>query len=73
MEVVGGGNLFSLICSHGPFEPSYARCYVGELTLALAHLHSLDFMHRDVKACVREPSIRSRLSTPLVPSADNVR
>jgi len=49
MDNVGGGDLFSLLQRHGPFAPEAARMYVAEVALALAHLHSFDIVHRDVK------------------------
>ena len=49
MENVGGGDVFSLLQRHGPLTPNHARCYVGEVCLALGHLHSFDIMYRDLK------------------------
>jgi len=49
MEHVGGGDLFSHLQRHGPFPPAQARVYAGEIALALGHLHSFDFMYRDLK------------------------
>jgi serine/threonine protein kinase len=57
MENVGGGDLFSLLQRHGPFPPEAAKMYVAEVALALAHLHSFDIVHRDVK-------VRSSASAP---------
>ena len=55
MDNVGGGDLFSLLQRHGPFAPEAARMYVAEVALALAHLHSFDIVHRDVKVRVSAP------------------
>jgi len=49
MDNVGGGDMYSLLQRHGPFPPRAARVYVAEVVLALAHLHSFDVVHRDVK------------------------
>ena len=49
MENVGGGDLFSLMHTRGPFAPAQVRLYAAELCLALGHLHSIDMVHRDVK------------------------
>jgi len=49
MDNVGGGDLYSLIQRHGPFAPEATKAYVAEIVLALAHLHSFDVVHRDVK------------------------
>jgi serine/threonine protein kinase len=48
IEAVGGGELFSLLQTHGPFAPEHARIYIGEVCLALGHLHALDIIKRDV-------------------------
>jgi serine/threonine protein kinase len=48
LEAVSGGDLFTLLQTHGPFAPEQARIYVGEVCLALGHLHSLDIIHRNV-------------------------
>jgi len=49
MHHVGGGDLFSVLQQHGPFPPDGAKIYVAEVVLALAHLHSFDVVHQDVK------------------------
>jgi len=48
MENVGGGDLFTLLERHGPFAPEHARIYVGEVALAVGHLHALDIIHRSL-------------------------
>jgi hypothetical protein len=50
-EAVGGSDLFALFQTHGPFAPEHARFYIGEVSLALGHLHSLDIIHRSVTVC----------------------
>ena len=40
----------------GIFDEQLARLYTAEIVLAIAHLHSLGFVHRDLKpvrVCVR--------------------
>lgn len=49
MEYLPGGDLLSLMIRNGAFEEDLARFYLAELTLALNSLHSLGFVHRDVK------------------------
>jgi len=49
MDLCGGGDLYSVLQSRGPLSPSNARCYAGELCLALGHVHSFGFAHRDLK------------------------
>jgi len=49
MEHVGGGDLFTRLMTAGPLAPHAARVYVCEICLALGHLHSFDFMYRDLK------------------------
>jgi serine/threonine protein kinase len=56
IENVGGGDLFTLLERRGPFAPEQARIYIGEICLALGHLHSLDIIHRDV-------TVRTRATT----------
>jgi serine/threonine protein kinase len=60
MDNVGGGDMYSLLQRHGPFPPRAARVYVAEVVLALAHLHSFDVVHRDVKVpCDAAPNAPS--------------
>ena len=49
MEQAGGGDLYTLIQTHGPQPHAELMCYTGELCLAVGHMHALDLMHRDLK------------------------
>ncbi|XP_077527654.1 citron Rho-interacting kinase-like [Haemaphysalis longicornis] len=50
MEVLPGGGLFGLLDRSGGLLPEEdARFYLAELTLAVHALHSLGYVHRDVK------------------------
>ncbi|ORC91790.1 rac serine-threonine kinase [Trypanosoma theileri] len=48
MELLGGGDLFTLI-SRKPLDEVKAATYMLDLLLALEHLHSRRIVHRDVK------------------------
>mmetsp|Transcript_9429 Transcript_9429/g.26444 ORF Transcript_9429/g.26444 Transcript_9429/m.26444 type:complete len:498 (-) Transcript_9429:105-1598(-) len=50
-EFCAGGELFDLLQAQPDcrFSEPHARFYLAEITLALAHLHSHDVLHRDVK------------------------
>jgi serine/threonine protein kinase len=60
MENVGGGDLFTLLERHGPFAPEHARIYVGEVALAVGHLHALDIIHRSLTVRTRAPMAQTR-------------
>nr|CAD2149787.1 unnamed protein product [Meloidogyne enterolobii] len=49
MEYVPGGDMMQLLINMGIFPESLARFYIAELTLALEYVHSLGFIHRDIK------------------------
>jgi hypothetical protein len=49
MEYVIGGELFSQLRKVGRFSNETARYYAAEIILALAYLHSLDIVYRDLK------------------------
>ncbi|XP_077509003.1 citron Rho-interacting kinase-like isoform X4 [Amblyomma americanum] len=50
MELLPGGDLFGLLDRSGGLLPEdEARFYLAELTLAIHALHSLGYVHRDVK------------------------
>jgi serine/threonine protein kinase len=48
LDYMSGGDLYTLR-SKREFGERQVRIYVGEITLALEHLHNLGIMHRDVK------------------------
>jgi serine/threonine protein kinase len=48
LDYMNGGDLYTLR-SERVFNECQVRIYIGELTLALEHLHKLGIMHRDVK------------------------
>jgi len=48
-EYVGGGDLFTRITAYGPMDEASARRPAAEICAALGHMHSLDFVHLDVK------------------------
>lgn len=47
-ELVGLGDLYSLMKRRKPLTPAEAMRYAGEITLALAHLHSFDIIYGDL-------------------------
>lgn len=49
MEYLPGGDLLGLMIRNGAFDEELARFYLAEIALALNALHSLGFVHRDVK------------------------
>ncbi|KAL3108413.1 hypothetical protein niasHT_015335 [Heterodera trifolii] len=49
MEYVPGGDMMQLLINMGIFPESLARFYIAELTLAVEYVHSLGFIHRDIK------------------------
>uniref|UniRef100_A0A1B0EWQ0 non-specific serine/threonine protein kinase n=1 Tax=Lutzomyia longipalpis TaxID=7200 RepID=A0A1B0EWQ0_LUTLO len=49
MEYLPGGDLLSLMIRNGAFDEDLARFYLAELTLALNALHTMGYVHRDVK------------------------
>jgi serine/threonine protein kinase len=49
MDYVSGGELFHHIHKQGIFLEHHARVYVGEIVLALEHLHAHGVIHRDLK------------------------
>lgn len=49
MEYLPGGDLFSLMIRNNTFPEDVVQFYLAEITLALNALHSLGFVHRDVK------------------------
>mmetsp|Transcript_50661 Transcript_50661/g.94361 ORF Transcript_50661/g.94361 Transcript_50661/m.94361 type:complete len:236 (-) Transcript_50661:1656-2363(-) len=51
LDFVNGGHLFFQLYRHGMFTDSVARHYTAQIVLAVAHLHKLNIIHRDLK-CV---------------------
>ncbi|KAJ1638759.1 kinase-like domain-containing protein [Pavlovales sp. CCMP2436] len=48
LEFVGGGDLFSHL-ERGIFPEAWCKIYVAEIALAIEHVHSHDFVYRDLK------------------------
>lgn len=49
VELVKGGDLFDAIAVATKFSEQQAALMINHLTLALAYLHNLNIVHRDVK------------------------
>ncbi|CAI8015167.1 Ribosomal protein S6 kinase beta-2 [Geodia barretti] len=49
LEYLSGGELFTLLEREGVFLEDSASFYLGEITLALGHLHSNGIIYRDLK------------------------
>ena len=49
LDFYRGGELFFHLKTHRKFQVPLARLYVGEIALALGHLHKLGFIYRDLK------------------------
>mmetsp|Transcript_47047 Transcript_47047/g.92598 ORF Transcript_47047/g.92598 Transcript_47047/m.92598 type:complete len:482 (+) Transcript_47047:112-1557(+) len=49
LDYYNGGELFFHLKNQKRFPEAVARIYVGEIALALGHLHSLKFIYRDLK------------------------
>ncbi|CAJ0573788.1 unnamed protein product, partial [Mesorhabditis spiculigera] len=49
MEYVPGGDMMGMLITMGIFPEKLARFYTAELTCALEYVHSLKFIHRDIK------------------------
>ncbi|VDD95117.1 unnamed protein product [Enterobius vermicularis] len=49
MEYVPGGDMMQLLILKGFFEEDLAKFYIAELTCAIGYVHSLGFIHRDIK------------------------
>lgn len=50
-----GGELFFHLKNNRRFSEEVARIYVGQIALALGHLHSMSIIYRDLKPEVRAP------------------
>eukprot|EP00979_Chaetoceros_neogracilis_P017816 scaffold10285_cov258-Chaetoceros_neogracile.AAC.2 len=49
MDFLAGGELFLRLGREGIFLESTAKFYIGEIVLALEHLHARGILHRDLK------------------------
>lgn len=49
MEYIPGGDLMALLIKFGIFDAKLALFYISELILAIASVHKLGFIHRDIK------------------------
>jgi ribosomal protein S6 kinase alpha-5 len=49
LEYIRGGELFTHLFKRERFHENEVRIYIGEITLALEHLHNLGIIYRDIK------------------------
>jgi len=49
-ECLSGGELFEHLLAKGPFKEDYALAIFAQVALAVEYLHSVDVVHRDLKA-----------------------
>lgn len=49
MEYMAGGDLYTLLERKGKVRESEARCFFQQIVAGLAHCHSLNICHRDIK------------------------
>jgi serine/threonine protein kinase len=49
MDFVQGGDFFTLMRKHRRLPEEWVRIYIGEIALALQHLHDMDVVYRDLK------------------------
>ena len=49
LEFVRGGDLYQMLKRVGTFPLSWCRVYMGEIALALSHIHELGYIYRDLK------------------------
>ncbi|XP_017770517.1 PREDICTED: ribosomal protein S6 kinase alpha-5-like [Nicrophorus vespilloides] len=49
LDYVAGGELFTHLYQREHFQEDAVRIYIGEIILALEHLHSLGIIYRDIK------------------------
>lgn len=49
MEYLPGGDLMGLLIKKDTFSEAETKIYIAELTLAIASVHALGYVHRDLK------------------------
>lgn len=49
VEYINGGELFTHLFKREHFKEYEVKIYIGEITLALEHLHKLGIIYRDIK------------------------
>jgi len=49
MDFVQGGDFFTLMRKHRRLPEEWVRIYIGEIAMALQHLHDMDVVYRDLK------------------------
>ncbi|XP_057323116.1 ribosomal protein S6 kinase alpha-5-like isoform X1 [Microplitis mediator] len=49
LDYVSGGELFTHLYQRDHFSEDHVRIYIGEIILALEHLHKLGIIYRDIK------------------------
>lgn len=54
LDYYQGGELFFHLKNNRRFSEEVARIYVGQIALALGHLHSMSIIYRDLKPEVRD-------------------
>ena len=80
MEYMPGGDLMNMLIKKDIFSIEEARFYIAEIILAVEYVHSLGFVHRDIKPdnilLDKDGHIKVTdfgLCTSMVPSTDAVR
>ena len=70
LELAEGGEVFESICKHGAYSESAAAAVVRQVALALAFMHSVGVVHRDLKVRIRarlKVRAKVRLSARVTP------
>mmetsp|Transcript_614 Transcript_614/g.860 ORF Transcript_614/g.860 Transcript_614/m.860 type:complete len:560 (-) Transcript_614:77-1756(-) len=49
MEYLPGGDLMGLLMKHDTFSEAATRLYMAETAMAIAHVHAIGYIHRDLK------------------------
>ena len=57
MEYVPGGDFRTLLNNSGVLKEEHARFYIAEMFAGVCELHSLGYIHRDLKPEVRGPTV----------------